>query len=607
MSILFLCNDNAVRSPMAEAIALEVAGDAARILSAGTAPADRVDPEVVGALAEIGLVPPPDAPRAFGDVALNDITVVISLCRRASQECRLRLPGQPVRIDWDLPDPHGMDGVPFPEAVRTLRDEIRRLVQDFFQRGYLQACREVRGRVELILDSLNEGIIAHDLDRRILYFNQAAERITGFHRPEVLGKDCHDVFPGRFCGPDCSFCETGEPNLACPHYTIHFTTKSGEPRYLDMSVTPIRNDTDDVVGALATFRDLTHEHELARRLGEIESFSGIIGRDRKMLELFDLIRSVADTSAPVLVQGDSGTGKELVAAAIHNESPRFANRFVTVNCGALPEGLLESELFGHVRGAFTGAVRDKKGRFELADGGTIFLDEIGDISPAMQVKLLRVLQEGAFEPVGGQTTRKVDVRVISATNKDLQEEIGAGRFREDLFYRLCVVPIQLPPLRERRADIPLLVDAILHRFATQEGRDGVRLAPEALGLMMEHDWPGNVRELQNAIQYALVRCKGSLIEAAHLPPNVHGSDSIHPPQVGAGAGPSGAAAAPAGAGDADDGGEDEAPRRGRRRKLTRDAVEAALREAGDNRSEAARLLGVGRATLYRFLRAHDMV
>jgi transcriptional regulator with GAF, ATPase, and Fis domain len=323
------------------------------------------------------------------------------------------------------------------------------------------------------------------------------------------------------------------------------------------------------MGVLLTFRDTTREQDLARRMGEIRQFSGIIGKDEKMLEVFDLVRELADSNAPVLVQGESGTGKELVAAAIHNEGLRANHLFVPVNCGALPEALLESELFGHVKGAFTGAIRDKKGRFELADGGTIFLDEIGDISPPMQVKLLRVLQEGRFERVGSEKTLEVDVRVISATNKDLSQEIAEGNFREDLFYRLCVVPLTLPPLREKRNDIPLLVDHLLEHALKEVGREDVTVAPEALDVIMAHEWPGNVRELENWLQFALIKCRGNVIKPEHLPPG------------------SSAGARPG--------------KRMRRRKLDVDSVRSALRETDGNKVEAARLLGVSRATLYRFL------
>jgi transcriptional regulator with PAS, ATPase and Fis domain len=272
-----------------------------------------------------------------------------------------------------------------------------------------------------------------------------------------------------------------------------------------------------------------------------------------------------------MVLGESGTGKELVARAIHDEGGRRLRSFVSVNCGALPDGLLESELFGHVKGAFTGSVRDRKGRFELADGGTIFLDEVADLSIAMQVKLLRVLQEGTFERVGGEKTVTVDVRVVSATNKILEAEVAAGRFREDLFYRLCVVPIIVPPLRERIGDVTLLVDHFLKKESATSGGLKVVLSDDVMSLLTAYSWPGNVRELQNALQFAWIKCRGGEIEPEHLPANLRQVVELGQ-VVGS-----------------------------RRKKLTADAVAEALAVTDGNKSEAAKHLGVSRATLYRFL------
>jgi len=323
--------------------------------------------------------------------------------------------------------------------------------------------------------------------------------------------------------------------------------------------------------------DIAELSRLRRRLKTEQSFAGIVGRDAKMLELFDTIREVAEVNVPVLIQGESGTGKELVAAAIHNEGHNLDKPFVPVNCGALPEGVLESELFGHVKGAFTGAIRDRKGRFEMADGGTIFLDEIGELTGAMQVKLLRVLQDGTFQRVGGEETVKVDVRVISATNKDLAEEVAAGRFREDLFYRLCVVPVYLPPLRERRNDISLLADHLLKRALTEAAREGAVLSPETVDAMMDYDWPGNVRELENSLRYALVKCRDNLILPEHLPLNILNRDTPRQPSA----------------------------KRHRKHKLDTERVQRTLEETGGNKIEAARRLGVSRATLYRFLQESE--
>jgi transcriptional regulator with PAS, ATPase and Fis domain len=288
----------------------------------------------------------------------------------------------------------------------------------------------------------------------------------------------------------------------------------------------------------------------------------------------------------VLITGESGTGKELVAAAIHNESGRGAGSLVPLNCGALPENILESELFGHVRGAFTGAIRDKKGRFELADGGTLFLDEIGELSLPVQVKLLRVLEEKKFERVGGEKPISVDVRIISATNRDLREMVSEGRFREDLFYRLCVVPIKLPPLRDRREDFPYLVEHVLDRIRRESGKTVVSVSNAALDCLLAHRWPGNIRELINALQFASVRCTGEVIWPQHLPPEVRRTENERKPPAVSHTETSGVSGRPS--------------KRGRA-KLTPESVKNALSETGGNKVKAAQLLGVGRATLYRYL------
>ncbi|HWR98894.1 MAG TPA: sigma-54 dependent transcriptional regulator, partial [Candidatus Methanoperedens sp.] len=325
--------------------------------------------------------------------------------------------------------------------------------------------------------------------------------------------------------------------------------------------------------------DTTELTRLRRKAVAGHGIAGMVGRDPKMLELAASVKELADEDVPVLLLGESGTGKELIASAIHKEGPRAAKNFVAINCGAIPDTLLETELFGHVKGSFTGAHRDKKGRFELADGGTIFLDEIGELSLAMQVKLLRVLQEGTFEKVGGEEPRRVDVRLISATHKDLKEEVREHRFREDLYYRINVVPLEIPPLRERLADIPLLVEHILDAEAgrSDRRRDPARaprkvsVARETLALLLAHRWPGNIRELQNVLRFALIKCRGNLIGPEHLPPSF--------------------AAAP----------HKIFRAKGRKPKISAEAAARALEQAGGHPGEAARLLGVSRATLYRHL------
>jgi PAS domain S-box-containing protein len=523
-------------------------------------------------MAEIGLAMPSTPPLALGARQIPELDIVVTLSEEAARACPM-LPGNPLRVDWKLPTPHAVagDAATVADYLRQSRETLRRLVSDLFDRGYFEALSSAHDASDSLLDHVSDGILAHDRRRRIFVFNSAAARITEFSRADVLNRDCHDVFPGNLCGTRCDFCEGGTLPTEIVRREMRIATRTGETRVVDATLRPLRDAAGEVSGAMVTFHDITQERHLARQVGEIRQFAGIVGRDIKMLEVFDLIRDLADSNVPVLVRGESGTGKELIAAAIHNEGPRANRLFVPVNCGALPEALLESELFGHVKGAFTGAIRDKKGRFELADGGTIFLDEIGDISPAMQVKLLRVLQEGSFERVGGEQTLRVNVRVISATNKNIEEEIREGRFREDLYYRLNVVPVFLPALRERRNDIPLLAEHILARALQEVGRAGVRLAPETLDAMMNYGWPGNVRELQNWIQFALVKCRGDAIRPEHLPPALHAPAQMMP-VPGA-----------------------------RQRRLEADGVRVALRESGGNKVAAAKLLGVSRATLYRFL------
>ncbi len=424
-----------------------------------------------------------------------------------------------------------------------------------------------------VLDNLKEGIIAHDMQRRIYFFNAEAERVTGYAREEVLGKDCHDVFEGPFCGQRCSFCDGSDICVDRLEYPLTLSTKSGEQRRVDFTATMVRDDQGDCVGVVASFRDMTELMELQRRSGEISRFANIIGGDSKMQGVYQQIVDVAQYDFPVHLFGETGTGKELVANAIHNESRRGGAPFVPINCGALPEGLIESELFGHVKGAFSGAIRDKKGRFELADGGTVFLDEVAELTKPLQVKLLRFLQEGTFEKVGGERTTEVNVRVISATNKDLKKEVRKNNFREDLFYRLNVIPIQIPPLRDRKTDIPLLAEHFLKQVAERSEQKAPVMTETALSVMMDYTWPGNVRELQNAVQFSIVKCNGDVITEDDLPMELR---QLATSQV----------------------------RRGPSKKLDANSVQEALKKTGGNKAKAARELGVGRATLYRFITDH---
>ncbi|RKY18675.1 MAG: Fis family transcriptional regulator [Planctomycetota bacterium] len=427
-----------------------------------------------------------------------------------------------------------------------------------------------------ILESMSEGVYAVDREFRITLFNRAAERITGVPRSEAVGRYCWEVFRSEICESDCHLrlaLDSEQPVAR----TVWILDSEGRRIPVSMSSSVLRDREGNVTGGVVTFRDLSTIEELKREAANDYAFCEIISRNRRMRELFEILPDVAESDSPVLVTGESGTGKELVARALHRLSRRAKKPLVVVNCGALPDTLLESELFGHVKGAFTDAKRDRKGRFELADGGTIFLDEIGDISAALQVRLLRVLQEGTFEPVGSSHTRKADVRVIAATNKDLKEEMEAGRFRSDLYYRLNVMEIRLPPLRERKEDIPLLAAHFIERFNRRRNRNVAGLSPDALELMLRYDWPGNIRELENAIEHAFILCRSGFITPGHLPPALRAK--------GAGTG---------------------SPLPGTLAEMERNAIVMALEASGRSRKAAARLLGIHPTTLWRKMKRYGI-
>jgi PAS domain S-box-containing protein len=605
LSVLFLEDRDTVVGPLAETFLRRALGDgAARIVSA-VLDGGGIDVDALAVMSEEGLAPDRSKSRSLADLRGTSFDIIITVSEGAERACsagsraalqrsdparwRERLPlfvGSPVRLCWDIDRSALVAGADRLQAVRAVRDLVRRKVDALVADGHLAALLAERRRTKLLVDALDVGIVVHDESRCFYLFNRAAERVTGFSRDEVLGRDCHVVFGSDgICGGLCAF--RGEATLAFERrdYEVAFTTRDGVERRLRMLVTPIEVHEGRPVEVVAQVADVTEITGLRWQLKEQQSLRGIVGVSPAMRGVFETIRQVAPSDYPVLVTGESGTGKELVARAIHEESRRAGGPFVPINCGALPEHILESELFGHVRGAFTGAIRDKKGRFELAHGGTLFLDEVGELTPAFQVKLLRVLQEMRFERVGGEQTVSVDVRVISATNRDLRQMVGRREFREDLFYRLCVVPIALPPMRERRADVPLLVGQVLGRIREETGKPDLTVSASAMDLILGYPWPGNVRELINALQFASIRTPGVEIFAEHLPPEVRQCTTRF---LAVRAGPVGEPSP--GTGEA----------RGRK-KLTPEAIEEALARTGGNKVKAARLLGVGRATLYRFL------
>ncbi len=395
-------------------------------------------------------------------------------------------------------------------VVETIRvvSHINRLIQEL---------REQRNKVQAVLDSIAEGVLTVDRDGSITSVNRTAERILGYGAENLLGQQSADVLPRELCGPGSPLHETLQAGRQVRDREVVVAGRDGKAIPLSLSTGPFRDETGTTLGAVCTLRDLREIERIAEERRSRTPFVGIVGKHPRIREIFELVEMIKDSDSTVLLQGASGTGKGLFAQALHNLSPRHAHPFIKVSCAALPETLLESELFGHEKGAFTGAIKDRKGRFELADNGTIFLDEIGDLSPSVQVKLLRFLQEQEFERIGGTQTIKVDVRVIAATHRDLPQLMRGGRFREDLYYRLNVIPVHIPPLRERKADIPLLVEFLLDRFAARGKGKATTLAPRAMSILMDHHWPGNVRELENVLEHAMVCCRGSVIEPDALP------------------------------------------------------------------------------------------
>jgi PAS domain S-box-containing protein len=378
----------------------------------------------------------------------------------------------------------------------------------------------------IILDSVADGVFTVDRDWRITSFNRAAERITGVPRDEALGQRCCDVFRASICETGCALRQTMETDRPIVNKAVFIVDTEGTKLPISVSTAILRDHSGNIVGGVETFRDLSHVEQLRKELEGRYSLGDIIGRSRAMQELFEVLPTIAASDSTVVIHGASGTGKEIFARAIHELSPRSDHRFVAINCGALPDTLLESELFGHKAGAFTDARTDKPGRFAHAEGGTIFLDEIGDVSQAMQVRLLRVLQEHVFEPLGSVEPVSSNVRVIAATHRDLAAMVKSGDFREDLYYRINVIRLELPSLTDRREDIPLLIDHFIGRFNRLQSKDIVGVSEEVLALLMAHEFPGNARELENIIEHAFVLCAGGIIELEHLPPEIRHGDEV---------------------------------------------------------------------------------
>ncbi|MBW2525268.1 MAG: sigma 54-interacting transcriptional regulator [Deltaproteobacteria bacterium] len=428
--------------------------------------------------------------------------------------------------------------------------------------------------LETILSSVADGVFTVDRQWRITSFNRAAERITGVDAQEALGKRCSDVFHADICEKDCALrktLDTGQ-QLIDQHATI--LNRRGAATPISLSTAVLRDPSGQLLGAVETFRDLSAIEQLRREIHSRYTFEDIVGRSQAFQKIFAILPDVAESDATVLIEGPSGSGKELIARAVHNLSSRRKQPYVVVNCGTLPPNLFESELFGYVAGAFTDAKRDKPGRIALAEGGTIVFDEVSELPMATQVKLLRMLQEREYEPLGGVKTLKANVRVVAATNQNLLELVSQGRFRDDLYFRLGVVRLAVPPLSQRREDIPYLVEHFIGRFNAKRGKKICGVTPAVMELLMRCELPGNVRQLENIIEYAFVLCHNSMIDVAHLPEEVQTqAQSQHTPP-------------PATVGS-------------KLKWAEAEAIRATLARRGGALGKTARELGISRTTLWR--------
>jgi PAS domain S-box-containing protein len=425
---------------------------------------------------------------------------------------------------------------------------------------------------EAILESISDGVFTVDLEWRITSFNRAAEEITGIPRREAIGRRCSEVFRSSMCEVECALrrtLETEKPDIGKSGYIIN---ADGRRIPISVSTAVLRDAERNIIGGAETFRDLSEVEALRRELEGRFRVGELTSRSPVMQKMFEVLPAIAASPSTVLILGETGTGKELLARTIHSLSPRHKGPFIAVNCGALPDTLLESELFGYKTGAFTGANKDKPGRFALAKGGTLFLDEIGEVSPALQVRLLRVLQDRVYEPLGAIRSETADVRIIVATNRDLAEQTRRGAFREDLYYRINVVRVELPPLRRRKEDIPLLAEQFIARFNHLQQKDIRGITSEALSLLMAHDWPGNIRELENVIERAFILCIRGSIGIAHLPEELTLRYSERKTQPGM---------------------------KSARELMEGQAIRKALERTANNRLAAARELGIHKSTLFR--------
>jgi len=453
-----------------------------------------------------------------------------------------------------------------------------RLIQTI--QNLLKAEKETyRRNLEAVFRSVEDAIITVNNDMVVIAANEATAEICGLSPQEIVGQRFLDA--PHHCAKSCyaALVEILRTGTAKKAYHLECQNETRPRQVVVVRISPLRDNEDQHIGAVLVVRDVTRVTEMEGELRERYNLHNIVGKSHKMQVVFRLLDELMNTDASVLITGETGTGKELVAKALHYGGSRAAKPLVTVNCSALAENLLESELFGHVKGAFTGAQKDRVGRFQAAHGGTIFLDEIGDIPPKLQLKLLRFLQEKSFERVGDSATFQADVRVIAATNRNLKKMVDKGEFREDLYYRVKVIEIDLPPLREKREDIPLLVNHFLNLFNKSYKKSLEGISQEALKVFMTYPWPGNVRELQHAIEHAFVLCNGPTITLEYLPPEIRDYSSTEIPASA------------------------DHPRIS---SLQTQEILQALIKTGWNKAKAARLLGISRPTLYHLIKFHNL-
>lgn len=434
---------------------------------------------------------------------------------------------------------------------------------------------------KVILSSIADGVFTVDSDRIITSFNPAAEKITGVPASQAVGRHCADVFHSDIC-ENCLLNKTLETGVEAIDRPVNIINSRGEKIPITISTAVLRDDEGRILGAVETFRDLSAIEHLRKELDGRYSIEDIVSKSPEIHKLFAILPDIAESESTVLIQGPSGSGKELFAHAIHSLSPRKDKNLVIINCGTLPHELFESELFGYVQGAFTDARQNKAGKLAGAAGGTVFFDEIGDLPLSTQVKLLRLLQQREYEPVGSTVPTKVDIRIIAATNRDLKSRVAQGQFRDDLYFRLAVVKLELPPLVRRREDVPYLVDHFIKKYNARKGRRIVSVSPEVMSVLMHHDFPGNVRELENIIEYAFVVCHDSIIQTHHLP-----AELLSPSEETR---------------------QDPIPVETPVTKAVDEYnhILAALRQYGGNITMAARELGIHRTTLWRKMKRYQV-